>query len=193
MPNPSRTVIIRLAAAVAVIATCLSPAGAAASARSSMPETPAALPAPSEAQATEIAARFFDPLLAAAKTDRERASLLHQRGVLYLRADVKAHALSDLEEAVRLVPKGDEERLDMRFHRACAYLLLPTPNADAAIADLSACIAARPRDAEALLLRALAYRKRGSSAAADADVARARPLLAPGDARLQALLEAAAK
>ena len=184
-------IILPVAAAIVFGCPILTAANAAASATSGTPGTLAPLPAapaPSEARAVELAAQFFDPLLANAKSDKERASLLHQRGVLYLRAEMKGRALADLAEAMRLIPKNSEERFDIRFHRACTYLLLPTPNPDAAVCDLTICITARPKDAEALLVRALAYRKRGSDTLADADVMRARPLIAPSDAHLQALL-----
>jgi hypothetical protein len=48
-----------------------------------------AITTPSEQRATELAARFFDPLLADAQSDTVRATLLLQRGVLYLRSNFK--------------------------------------------------------------------------------------------------------
>ena len=143
----------------------------------------------SEERATELAARFFDPLLADAKDDTAKAGILHQRGVLYLRSFCRAQAVADFDAAVQLLPKNHEERYDLLFHRACAYLLLPTPDANAALADIAVCLAAQPNDTEALIVRAEACRRLGRIALADADLARAVLLAPKGDAAIRALLQ----
>lgn len=143
----------------------------------------------SEERANELAARFFDPLLADARTDTARASLLHQRGVLYLRSLCRAQAVADLNEAVRLSPQNSGERYDLFFHRACAYLLLPTPDAPAALLDINKCLAQNPADAEALIVRAEAYRKLGKPVQARADLLRAAQIAPKGDAAIRALLQ----
>jgi len=144
-----------------------------------------------EARAEELANSFFGPLLEQAKKDADRASLLHQRGVLYLRSGCKRQAITDLNEAVRLMPKKSEERYDLLFHRACALLMLPTPDGEAAIADLSLCIAAHPDDAEALFVRATAYKLLHKAAQARADFARADALAPKSDTGIRAMLRQA--
>lgn len=151
------------------------------------PEPPS--PSPVSEQATELAARFFDPLLADAQTDTVRATLLHQRGVLYLRSHYKQKAITDFNSALRLLPESHEERLDVLFHRACAYLLLPKPDARAAIKDINICLSAQPDDPEALLIRADAYRKLGKTELADADLARAVAITPKSDTAVRTLIK----
>ncbi|MBC8137352.1 MAG: hypothetical protein H8F28_15840 [Fibrella sp.] len=152
---------------------------------------PQEVPAPVqiEGRATELAARFFEPLLAEAQTDIVRATLLHQRGVLYLRSNYKQKAIADFNNALWLLPENHEERLDLLFHRACAFLLLPKPDARAAIKDINVCLAAEPNDPEALIVRADAYRKLGRQALADADIDRAILLAPKSDPAVRALLQ----
>jgi tetratricopeptide (TPR) repeat protein len=152
-----------------------------------MPDPASALQ--SEERATELATRFFDPLLAEAQTDAVRATLLHQRGVLYLRSNFKQKAITDFNNALWLLPENHEERLDLFFHRACAYLLLPKPDALAAIRDINICLAAAPDDAEALIIRATAYRKLGKEKRAAADIDRAALLAPKSDTAVQELLK----
>jgi len=171
-------------------------AGSPTSATAQTPQTPQTPLTPeesasSEARAEELATSFFEPLLAKAKKDADRASLLHQRGVLYLRSGCKKRALIDLNEAVRLMPKKNEERYDLLFHRACALMMQPTPDGDAAIADLSICLAAHPDDAEALFIRATAYKLLHKMAQAHADFARADALAPQSDTGIHAMLRQA--
>ncbi len=140
-------------------------------------------------RAVEIAARFFDPLLEAAKTNAEKASILHQRGVLYLRSNYREAALADLNRAVQLLPPGSEERSDLLFHRACAFLLLPTPDTGAALSDIGVCLSLVPNDVEALIVRGEAYQLSGNAALANADFARAAILMPKGDAAIRAMLQ----
>lgn len=155
--------------------------------RTVTPEPPS--PNPATEQATELAARFFDPLLADAQTDAVRANLLHQRGVLYLRSHYKQKAIADFNSALWLLPDTHDERLDLLFHRACAYLLLPKPDAGAAIKDINVCLGADPNDPEALLIRADAYRKLGKSELADADLARAAAITPKSDTPVRTLIK----
>ena len=140
-------------------------------------------------RAAEASARFFEPLLAEVKTPAERASLLHQRGVLYLRSYMKTKALADLNEAMRLLPAIDAERSEVAFHRACALLLPDKPNPKAAISDIAVRLTEYPDDAEALVVRALAYRMTGEMEKADADWKRATALAPKEDTAMHAFLE----
>lgn len=142
-----------------------------------------------EERTTELAARFFEPLLADAKTDTVRATLLHQRGVLYLRSNYKQKAITDFNNALWLLPENHEERLDLLFHRACAFLLLPKPDVKAAIKDINICLTAQPDDPEALIIRANAYRKMGKNDLADADINRAVALAPKSDPAVRALIQ----
>ena len=170
-------------------AASASPAASGGAARVAVPDTLTANTQTSEERAIELATRFFDPLLADAQTDTARASLLHQRGVLYLRSLCRTQAVADLSVAVLLLPLNHEERYDLLFHRACALLLLPTPDAPAALSDINKCLAKNPADAEALIVRAQAYLKLGKRAQANADLKRAAQLAPKGDAAIRALLQ----
>lgn len=187
----------RFVAALLVFATLTAQAWGAASATPS-PESPARA-ATSQASATdaavsperavETAARFFDPLLEGAKTNAEKASILHQRGVLYLRSNCRDAALADLNRAVQLLPEDSEERSDLLYHRACAFLLLPTPNTEAALADIAVCLTLSPGDVEALIVRGEAYQLSGKTALANTDFARAAQIMPKGDAAIRAMLQ----
>lgn len=144
-----------------------------------------------EARALELAQRFFEPLFADAKTDKDRASLLHQRGVLFLRSDCKLRAIADFNQALRIGFADAGERSDLLFHRACAYLLLPTPDAKAAIADLTTTLTARPNDPEALYVRAMAYRQLGKKSQATADLEKAAALVSRSDTGLRSRINEA--
>ena len=141
------------------------------------------------ARTTALAVEFFAPLLADAKTDTEQASLLHQRGVLYLRSHRKRKAIADFNEAIRLLPKNNEERFEVLLHRACAYLLLPTPDAAAALTDITICLTNDPTNAEALIVRAEVYRIQGRKELSAADIAHAAVLAPKGDTTIRTLIE----
>ncbi|MBC7806523.1 MAG: hypothetical protein H7145_10270 [Akkermansiaceae bacterium] len=168
-------------------AASASASGGNSTARTVTPDVPS--PIQTGERATELAARFFDPLLADAQTDTVRATLLHQRGVLYLRSDYKQKAITDFNSALQLLPQDHEERLALLFHRACALLLRPKPDARAAIADITVCLRAEPNDPEALIVRANAYRKLGKKEMADADINRAAILAPKSDTAVRALLQ----
>ncbi|MBC8140712.1 MAG: hypothetical protein H7Y38_04650 [Armatimonadetes bacterium] len=140
-------------------------------------------------RAVETAARFFDPLLEDAKTNAEKANILHQRGVLYLRSNCRDQALADLNRAVQLLPQNSDERSDLLFHRACVFLLLPTPDTEAALSDINICLSLSPSDVEALIVRGEAYQLSGKTALANADFARAALLAPKGDAAIRAMLQ----
>ncbi len=186
------------ACTVAVFACGASAGRCAASANASLNAAPpgamsdaAAAAVPTGERATEVAARFFDPLLADAPNKTIRGTLLHQRGVLYLRSNDKLKAIRDFDEALTLLPVGHEESLDVLFHRACALLLLPKPDARGAIKNISACLAAEPNDPEALLVRANAYRLLGRKDLASADIDRAESLAPKSDTTIRALIQSA--
>jgi tetratricopeptide (TPR) repeat protein len=193
MRSSARFVQLPLAVATLLLTGTMSWGAAAASGSGTStphmvtPEPPSLNPATE--QATERAARFFDPLLADAQTDAVRANLLHQRGVLYLRSHYKQKAIADFNSALSLLPDARDERLGLLFHRACAYLLLPKPDADAAITDINICLGADPNDPEALLIRADAYRKLGKIELADADLARAAAITPKSDTPVRTLIK----
>lgn len=184
------TVLLALAVAPALGAATANPSGGgAASTAAAQTKAADASTTVSPERAAETAARFFDPLLADAKTDRERAGILHQRGVLYLRSNCRDLALSDLNRAVQLLPAGSDERADLLFHRACAFLLLPTPDTNAALRDVAVCLELAPNDVEALIVRGEAYQLSGNREGADADFARAATIMPKGDAAIRAMLQ----
>ncbi|MES1228149.1 MAG: hypothetical protein ABUL72_05720, partial [Armatimonadota bacterium] len=108
MDHQLRQLKDRFIATVAAMMLATAPGWTAASAGSTPTAVATASPVPAgaaesvkqnEARAVELASRFFDPLIADAKKDVDRASLLHQRGVLFLSSHCKTRALSDLNDA----------------------------------------------------------------------------------------------